>query len=57
MTEASRCPECDECNTHHDYTQRIIDQIEERRVCNDCLAEYSNIYDLIDRRVEEPGNE
>jgi len=53
MNNRKRCPECGAFDTEQVHVEWMADMLEEVRICNDCPAQYTNNFDLFDKRTDE----
>jgi len=53
MKDRSQCPDCGGYDTERVHTEWMTDMLEEVRICNDCPTQYTNSFDLFDKRTDE----
>jgi len=53
MTDRTKCPYCGEYDTHEVSTEWFSNTIDEIRACNNCLIEFVNKYELLEKSNTE----
>ena len=52
-SDRTKCPYCATYDTHQVHTEWFSVTIDEFRVCNNCLIEFVNKYDLLEKSEPE----
>ena len=53
MTRHHECPDCGSHGTERVHIEWYSDMIEETRICNECISQFLNSYNLFDQEVQE----
>jgi hypothetical protein len=56
-SDRTKCPYCRTYDTYQVHTEWFSVTIDESRVCNNCLIEFVNKYDLLEKSEPEKRND